>query len=272
MTEKNHKKIITLTTDFGHGDAYVGVMKGVIFSLAPSANIIDLSHQISAQNILQAAYLIQANYRYFPQGTIHLVVVDPEVGSQRKIILLLHDSHLFLAPDNGILSLLLQKKTQQKAYFVDSPALYLQPVSQTFHGRDIFAPVAAHLASGNDPANIGPEVGLEELTTLCLPDVTIDRTTHQIIGAIINIDHFGNIITNITIEKIAQLSPNLHKVHATIGQYTFQTMQKNYSSVAPGQTIMIINSTDSLEIAINQGNAATKYKACINDKVTLSIC
>ncbi|MCK5339801.1 MAG: SAM-dependent chlorinase/fluorinase, partial [Desulfobulbaceae bacterium] len=157
MNKKNSSRVncITLTTDFGVTDEYVGVMKGVIRSIAPDVPVIDITHAIGPQNIRHGAYIIHAAFAYFPENSLHMIIVDPGVGSDRRIILARISGHLFLAPDNGILSLLLEKETYEAAYEVTCDHLFLSPLSNTFHGRDIFAPVAAHLTGSIAPHEVG---------------------------------------------------------------------------------------------------------------------
>ena len=178
-------RIITLTTDFGLTDEYVGVMKGVILSRRPCARIVDLSHNIGRHDILQAAYVIYSSYRYFPESTIHIVVVDPGVGSDRRIVLVSAKNHLFLVPDNGILSLFLVNKYVDAAYEINCDHLFLKPLSNTFHGRDIFAPVAAQLAGDLRPEQVGNRIDPDKLVTLSMPEVRIDPVQGRITGTVL---------------------------------------------------------------------------------------
>ncbi|MEA3434835.1 MAG: SAM-dependent chlorinase/fluorinase, partial [Thermodesulfobacteriota bacterium] len=162
--------IITLTTDFGTDDEYVGIMKGVILSLNPSAVIVDITHHIDPQDLLQAAYTIYSSYRYFPQKTVHVVIVDPTVGSNRKIIAFKIDDHIFLAPDNGVLTLLINERKINSIGRIDNTNYFLDPVSRTFHGRDIFAPVSAHLSMGVPIKKLGTTVAQNKLICLSIPE------------------------------------------------------------------------------------------------------
>ena len=261
--------IITLTTDFGLDDCYVGVVKGVIVSRNPAAQIIDLSHTIPPQDILQAAYLVHANFSYFPEGTLHVIIVDPGVGSDRKIILAKACNHLFLAPDNGVLSPFIEKNQVTRTFNADRKDLYLSPVSQTFHGRDIFAPLAAHLTNANTPESVGTEYDTAKLTTLNLPLPTIDTANAKIEGTIINIDRFGNITTNITSNEICKLNSAHQALELTFKNHTITGLQTNYAAAAPGEPLLLINSQNSLEIAVNQGNAQTLLNASLYDSLVL---
>ncbi|KPK00383.1 MAG: hypothetical protein AMJ60_01610 [Desulfobacterales bacterium SG8_35] len=265
-------RIVTLTTDFGLEDEYVGVMKGVILTRAPEATIIDLSHGIERQNIHQAAALISSAYRFFPAKTIHLVVVDPGVGSSRKLILLLADGHLFMAPDNGVLGPLLEPEHFQAAYEVQCEQYYLQPVSPTFHGRDILAPVAAHLAAGLDPAAVGPALSLQALTIPARPALKIDRRQLTIRGEITGKDHFGNLQTNIEAGSLNALyGEKISSLRVLVRGETIIGIQGAYAHKDPGEILAILSSRGVLEIAVNQGNAAMFLDAGTGDKVTVKM-
>ena len=265
-------RIITLTTDFGLADEYVGVMKGVILSRAPDTTIVDLSHAIETQNIRQAAQLIKSAYRYFPENTIHLVVIDPDVGTRRKLILLQAHGHLFLAPDNGVLGLLLKPEHFQAAYEVQCEKYYLTPVSATFHGRDILAPVAAHLAAGLEPAAVGPAMERQALKIIESAELKIDRDTGTIIGEIINVDHFGNLQTNISGSSLNELGEvDSSNVKVLLKGKSIVGIQDAYAHKAQGEILIIIGSRGFLEIAINQGNAAISLGAGIGDPVKIEV-
>ncbi len=257
---------ITLSSDFGLQDEYVGVMKGVIAKINPSARIIDLSHAIEAHNLLWPNYLIYKNYAFFPKGTIHALVVDPGVGTSRGIIVLKADNHFFVCPDNGLITRIYQKKTVQKIIFSDNPQYWLPRVSNTFHGRDIFAPVAAHLSLGEPLDNLGREV--KNITTIPIPVPEIQAGAVR--GTIIHIDHFGNLLTNIEVEHIRKLSLQPTEITVKIEGRTINGLQTAYGSVAPGELLAIIGSRQLLEISVNQGSAAVLTKAVLNSSVSLS--
>ena len=263
-------RIITLTTDFGLENEYVGVMKGVILARAPQATIVDLSHAIERQNIRQAALLIKSAYRFFPDKTIHLVIVDPGVGSNRKLILLHAERHLFLGPDNGVLGLLLEAEHFQAAYEVQCEQYYLKPMSATFHGRDILAPVAAQLAAGLDPEAVGPVIARQTLKKPEFVEARIDSIQATIKGEITGKDHFGNLQTNITASSLNKLCGNEKSIAlVSIGNETIAGIQTAYAHKAPGEILAIVGSRGVLEIAVNQGNAATLLDAGIGDEVTI---
>lgn len=265
--------IITLTTDFGLQDEYVGVMKGVILGLAPAVQLVDLTHAIAPHDCRQAAGVLAAAYPYFPSGTIHLVVVDPGVGSERRIVLVQGGGHLFLAPDNGVLTPILRAGVGETAYEVTREELFLSPRSHTFHGRDILAPVAGHLAAGLAPAATGPSLALAALTTLPLPAPTLDLHRLRIEGQVLSCDHFGNLITNIDQERIRNLQaqrPNETLV-VTVGTHRLLGLQSWYSAVPPQAPLAIIGSRGTLEIAVNQGQAAELLGVGPANKITISL-
>lgn len=262
--------IITLTTDFGLNDGYVAAIKGVILSRMASVTIVDLCHNIGPQDIDQAAWVVKNTFIYFPAGSIHVIVVDPGVGSDRAIVGLSAHGHCFLAPDNGVLSSVIENGAD--AYLAQRPDLYQSPLSHTFHGRDIFAPLAAHLAAGNPIESIGPKVTLDQLQRLSFPSATVNLSTRQITGCVIRIDHFGNLITNISASDLQQLEPDLTKTSIDVGPISLTSWCAHYSDVAPGQPLILINSSNFVEIAVNHGHAAKKLGAKIHTPIVLSVC
>ncbi len=262
------KPLITLTTDFGLSDEYAGVMKGVIYSRCPAATIVDLTHGIRPQDVRQAARMIAAACRYFPPNTIHVVVVDPEVGSNRRIVLLEADGQLFLAPDNGVLTLLLPQTS--RAYEVCNSDLFVQPVSHTFHGRDIFAPVAAHLACNFPPRSTGREIARQSLVSLAMATPLLIGNT--LCGAVTDIDHFGNLITNIDRETAGRFcAGDWLNLRVSVETLTITGVATAYSATAIDRPVALFGSRDLLEIGIYQGNAARMLHVGLDSKVSLSI-
>ena len=248
--------IISLLTDFGTEDEYTGIMKGVIYSINPSARIVDITHNLEPQDIVQAAYVIASSYRYFPPGTVHIIVVDPGVGSNRAIIAFEKDDHVFLAPDNGVLTLILKDDPIRVAIRVENPDFFLKPVSRTFHGRDIFAPVGAHISKGLNIKKLGTPVSRDEIKQIDIPvPKFIDKTA--VIGNIISIDRFGNLITNISLHDLKNIlkTSSTNKIEIIAGETRISGLSMNYSSVQPQQPLAVIGSRGYLEIAINQGSA-----------------
>jgi len=264
--------IITLTTDFGLQDEYVGVMKGVILSRSPTAVIVDLCHFIARQDICQAAMLIGSAYRYFPKGTIHVVVVDPGVGSERRLLLVSAANGFFLGPDNGALTPLIKHAGFEAAYQIDCPEHYITPVSSTFHGRDILAPVAAQLAGGMGPEEVGPRLRRDELTTIRVAGAEVSQDQHKITGEIVAIDYFGNLLTNVPEKELYGLvhGNDLSGLEVMVRNITIYGIQKAYTQEDPGNLLAIIGSRGFMEIAVNQGNAATNLDAETGDKVVVT--
>ena len=249
-------RIITLTTDFGTSDTYVGIMKGVILSMNPNVRIVDLTHAIPPQDIYEAAFSIYAAHGYFPKGTIHIIVVDPGVGSDRQAIVSRTDDAFFVCPDNGVLSYLLQSVGNEGGQSIDSVAIqnsayHLPEVSNTFHGRDIFAPVAAHLSLGVPFDDIGPPV--QTLVQLSIPKIDISGDT--LIGQIIKIDRFGNLITNISKGTFETFLSDTVRYEIRVGNASLNRLNCAYADAEIGEPLAIMGSVALLEIAVNGGNA-----------------
>jgi len=259
--------IITLTTDFGLQDEYVGVIQGILAAQAPQAQRIDLCHTIPPQDIAQAAFLLQAAAPYFPLGTIHLAIVDPGVGSNRKLLAIRAMGQIFLGPDNGILTPFLHDPLFEDAIVIDCPHLYLAPLSTTFHGRDILAPVAAALANGADLSSLGTQALKENLTKLASPTLQIDRIHGNIAGFVIHIDHFGNLTTNIHQRDIAGLTTDPASIQIFHKKQQVTGLANAYASLPDGQVLALIGSRGYLELAVTNGNAARILGAVVDDPV-----
>ena len=243
--------IITLTTDFGLDDPFVAMMKGVILGHCPQAQCVDICHTIPAQDICAASLTLGEAAPYFPPATIHVAVVDPGVGTNRRIICLEAGKQLFLAPDNGLLTPFF--KEASGAIHLTNDTFFRQPVSATFHGRDIFAPVAAALANGLDPDELGPAIPFTDLIHLELPRPTIERQQMQ--GQCLRADHFGNMATNISKKDLDTFLGNKERPTITIGHLTITGLSPTYG-LKKEEVIALINSSDHLEISIPGGNAA----------------
>lgn len=257
--------IITLTTDFGLADPYVAEIKAVILGINPSVKIVDVSHQVEKFNIRMGAYILASAAPYFPKNTIHVAVVDPGVGTKRKPILIETENGFFVGPDNGVLALAAEKHGIRHIYEIANPKYMLPKVSTTFHGRDIFAPAAAHLSKGVPPSEFGPEI-----RRIVKPQFAkIFRKGSMLVGEIIHVDSFGNIITNITAKELELLGIR-ERLNIKIGE-TMWTLKlcKAYAEVEAKKPLAIIGSHDFLEISVNRGSAAEMFKAKAGDKVTL---
>jgi S-adenosylmethionine hydrolase len=242
--------IITLTTDFGLADGYVGVMKGVIAARAPGARLIDLSHAIAPQDVRGAAALLHRAIPYFPAGTIHLAVIDPGVGSTRHPIIVTTPDAIFVGPDNGLFSAALAQGGAQ-TWRLDRPQFWLPQVSATFHGRDIFAPVAAHLANGVPAAELGSP--LPHPVRLPPPPEPELKPDGRLSGRITHADHFGNLISDIPAAWVAD-----GRWACRIGGEQIVGLSRSYADAPPGQLLMLISSDGFLEIAVRDGSARTR--------------
>jgi len=241
---------ITLTTDFGLSDPYVGIMKGVILSINPAARIIDVSHLIKAGSALQAAGIIQESYTFFPKGTVHVAVVDPGVGTERRLILLETEEYFFVGPDNGIFWPVITAHSEIKVIHLTENKYFLPDITHTFHGRDIFAPVAAHLSRGVDPQKMGRP--MSDPVPLQMPRP--QQTGEVLSGQIIRVDHFGNLITNIFQKDLERFSGAARPV-IKIGDMVIEGVLKTYADASVGETLAMIGSSGLLEIAVNLGRA-----------------
>lgn len=274
--------LIALLTDFGLSDAYVGTMKGVILALCPAARLVDLTHDVQPQNVRQAAYLLATAYAYFPADTIFLVVVDPGVGTARAPLAVEMGQGRYVAPDNGVLSYVLAEVGGGRAYALENPAYRLAETSQTFHGRDLFAPAAAHLAAGVPISALGP--ALASLVTLPAP--RLEMAPARIDGEVLYSDHFGNLITSIG--RLAWDGPETLRFaprfgardgapevlcaaacQVWVGGRAIGPIRPTYGAVPPGALTALIGSAGQLEIGVNQGHAASVLGAASGDPVTL---
>ena len=258
-------RIVTFTTDFGLQDAFVGVMHGVVLNIEPQTRIVDICHAVASYDVLDGAWTIANAYRFFPPRTAHVIVVDPGVGSQRRPILAETESYVFVAPDNGVLSMIEAREPKFTVRHITSERYFLTPVSQTFHGRDVFAPVAGWLSKGIDPAEFGPEI--TDYVRLPLPKV--ERIgNNSLRGLVLKVDKFGNLITNIGEQQAPELfAPTLPAVSMLIAGETISRMCKSYAEGADGEYFAIIGSSGYLEIAARQASAAQKLSANVGSPV-----
>jgi S-adenosylmethionine hydrolase len=263
----SHRPIITLTTDFGSNDHFVGAMKGVILDIVPEAQIVDICHAIQAFDVLDGALTISQAYSYFPNRTVHVVVVDPGVGTARRPIVASCDKYHFVAPDNGVLSLIYAREPRMHVRHITSEHYFLQPVSNTFHARDIFSPVAAYLAKEVDSLKFGDEV--EDYVRFSAPKPkAVDG--NRLRGVVLKVDRFGNLITNITPQDAPMLfgaDPKAFKI--VVGSREISAIHSAYAEGAPGEVIGILGSMGFLEIAANRGAATQLTGAGKGSDVTI---
>lgn len=262
--------MITLLTDFGTADYFVPAVKGVILSLNPQIQIIDLTHQIPAQDIAAAAFTLGACYRNFPAGTIHLAVVDPGVGSSRRAIVVEAGKQIFVGPDNGIFSYVFAREAPIRVFNVEREDLYRQPVSATFHGRDVFAPIAAHLSNGLLPENVGGEIS--DYIRFEIPQPVVSEDGRRITGSVIHVDHFGNCITNLTARELSpehteQAAAKLRFASQQITQFGSHFAQ----AVRQGKLFAYLGSAGYWEVALWCDSAAEKFAVSRGSQIILEL-
>lgn len=244
--------MITLTTDFGITDHFVGTMKGVIATLAPRVPVHDITHLIQRFNILDGAFTIAEAYPYWPKKTIHVVVVDPGVGTSRRPILVEAAGQYFVGPDNGVFSMIYLREPKHKVRVITSEALFLPGHSRTFHGRDIFAPVAAHLALKTTPAQVGKPIA----DHVQLTNLTPQRSGKRVwTGTVLKVDHFGNLITNFHARDFPGITTQPFEM--LVGIQIIRRLALNYQDCTIGEVFVIVGSSGYLEVSTSQGSAAT---------------
>ena len=245
------RPIITLTTDFGIADHFAGTMKGVILGICPDAHIVDISHQVTPFEIAEAGFVIAQAYRYFPKRTVHLVIVDPGVGTSRRPILLEAAGQYFVAPDNGVLTLIYLEEEKRKVRVITNEKYFLDSVSRTFHGRDIFSPVAAHLAAGVKPSRFGKAA--EDYMRLSF-EKPMRTARRGWTGAVLKVDRFGNLITNFPARDFPQLEKQPFELQ--VGLQMVRRLAQNYAECGVGEVFAIAGSSGYLEVSSSQASAA----------------
>ena len=256
-------RIVTLTTDFGWSDPYAGAMKGVILSLAPQVTLVDLSHGVAAHDLLDAAYTLAQAYSFFPSDTIHLIVVDPGVGTARRPILVRAGTQLLIAPDNGVLSLVYDQEAELLVRHITASHYFRTNPSQTFHGRDVFAPVAGWLAKGVEPEKFGDPI--TDFVRFAIPKPK--AAAGEVRGVVLKVDRFGNLITNLTIADLPSLAPDAPEGPAgfslTVGKGAVTALHRAYADAAPNEVFAIWGSAGYLELSANRASAA---RLCAADR------
>ena len=262
-----NRPLITLTTDFGLNDHFVGTIKGVILDIVPEAEIVDICHAVQAFDVLDGALTVAQAYSYFPNGTVHVVVVDPGVGTARRPILLSTGRHYFVAPDNGVLSLVYGREERLQVRHINAEHYFLNPVSTTFHGRDIFAPTAAWLSKTWQTQSFGEEV--EDFVRFAIPKPKATGNTIKCV--VLRVDHFGNLVTNLKPEDAPALVAPDGKFTIRVGNGMTQRMVGTFADGAAGEPVALIGSTGYVEIAVNKGNAARTLGAARGSEVTVEL-
>jgi S-adenosyl-L-methionine hydrolase (adenosine-forming) len=263
------QRLVTFTTDFGLNDHYVGAMKGVILNINPAAQLVDISNSVQSYDVLEGALTVAQAYRYFPVNTVHLVVVDPGVGTTRRPLLVTAEKHIFIAPDNGVLSFVYEQEERLSVRHITSEHYFQQPVSNTFHGRDIFAAVAGYLSKGVEVAKFGEEVTDFVRFAAPKPKPAGDGTVK---GLVLKVDKFGNLVTNIRPDDAPALfQPEPPEFKIVVGKTEVLKMKAAYAQGAPGEVFGILGSMGFLEIATNRGAANRAVGADKGSDVTVMI-
>ncbi|MDH4305491.1 MAG: SAM-dependent chlorinase/fluorinase [Nitrospira sp.] len=260
------RPLIALLTDFGERDSFVASMKGVILSINPSAHLVDLSHQITSHQIQEAGYFLKSCYRYFPTGTVYVAVVDPGVGTERRALLVSAAGSFFIGPDNGLFSEILEQEVGAKVWQLTNPQYRLETAGSTFDGRDVFAPAAAWLSKGVPPSFFGPLVQDPIRRPVAIP------VWHEdvLIGKVVSVDRFGNLISNITARQIREFrGPMEQSVEIQIGTYIINDLVGSYSQGHRQSPSALINSSGSLEIFLQEESAARCLQFGLGEEVRL---
>jgi S-adenosylmethionine hydrolase len=261
------RSIVTLMTDFGLKDSYVAEMKGVILGICPSAEIVDVSHEIEKFNTRMGAYVLASASPYFPKDTINVAVVDPRVGTERRGLCIETARGYFIGPDNGVLVLAARVQGIKHVRVIKNAKFLLPNVSHTFHGRDVFAPVAAHLANGVNPSDIGPEKG-----KMVVPEFAkVVKDKNRVTGEILHVDGFGNVVTNIAEKDIEEVGASQGLSLKMNGVQERLRFCKTYGEVEVGEPLALIGSHGYFEISVNQGDASKDFGFKIGDKITFCL-
>jgi hypothetical protein len=258
--------IVTLTTDFGTSDHYVAQMKGVILSRAPGAPIVDVTHEIPPQDVRRAAYLIADLADAFPPGTVHVAVVDPGVGSERAILAVESHGQYYIAPDNGLLTHIFLRG-DAKRVVISNPVIRRENVSNTFHGRDIMAPAAAHLVAGGSLEDLGPRPEKRSMWIMgFVPNVYSDRIESNVAW----VDRFGNLVTNVHASLLATFPRE--RLRVSIGSGRLEGLKQFYAEAPKGEPLLLVGSSNRLEIAVNGGSAAERFGVSAGAKLVVDQC
>jgi hypothetical protein len=257
---------IVLLTDYGNSDGYAGILKGVIARISPPCPVIDLTHEIAPFDIIQGGFVLYQSYRYFPRQTIFVAVVDPGVGGERKPLLIQTENYYFIGPDNGLFTLVLHTEKIERIVHLTNQKYFLKSPSSTFHGRDIFASVAAHLANGTVLENFGEEIE----TYQRLPEFSPRLSRKEIVGTVISVDRFGNVVTNLTRVLLAERFLDL-EFSLKVGKRLVKEIKTHYAEGPPKKPFLLFGSSNLLEISVNQGSAAEVLGIQRGDEVKIKL-
>jgi hypothetical protein len=262
------QNVITLTTDYGTRDHFAGSMKGVLLTLNPAAVLVDITHDVASYSIIDAAFTIGHAYPFFPAGTVHLVVVDPGVGTERRALLVQTAKYYFVGPDNGVFSFIYEREERVVVRQITAEHYFLQPVSRTFHGRDVFSPIAAWVSKGIEASNFGPQIGDFKRFAGLNPQVVSDS---QARGIILKADKFGNLITNFSVAEFPQFARQpAPAFRIDIGGRQISVLRNAFGDGAAGEVFVIVGSTGYLEVVCNRGSAARLLNAAPGTELVLS--
>ena len=262
------QSVITLTTDFGTRDHFAGSMKAVLLTINPSAVLVDISHEVASYSIIDAAFTIGHAYSFFPAGSVHLVVVDPGVGTDRRALLVQTAKYFFVGPDNGVFSFIYEREERLVVRHITAEHYFLQPVSRTFHGRDVFSPIAAWVSKGIEPSNFGPQIGDYHRFAGLHPQAVSDFQSR---GIILKADKFGNLITNFSPAEFPQFARQpAPSFRIDIGGKQITTMRNAFGEGEPGEVFAILGSTGYLEVVCNRASAARLLNAAPGTEVVIS--
>ncbi len=259
--------VITLTTDYGTKDHLVGALKGVILEIAPNATLVDINHHVAPFDVLDGALTIGAAYRYFPPRTVHLVVVDPDVGTERRPLLVSGEEHYFVAPDNGVLSMVYEREAAVEVRHVTAEHYFLNPVSKTFHGRDVFAPVAGWLAKMLQIEAFGEPI--TDYVRFALPRTKADGATLK--GVVLRVDIFGNLMTNFTAEDLPAAMAAEGKIKLAVAGKRVEQWTQTFAEGPAGEPVALLGSSGFVEIIVNKGSAARTLGAGRGAEVVLEL-
>ena len=260
------RPIITLTTDYGTNDHLVGTLKGVILKINPDVNIVDITHNVTSYDLLDGALAIGSSYSYFPPRTIHVVVVDPGVGTDRRPLLVSGETQYFVAPDNGVLSLVYEREESLLVRHANVEHYYLQPVSKTFHGRDVFAPVAAWLSKGSQAAAMGDEINDYKKFSMPRPKAS----DGVLKGVVLRVDSFGNLVSNFRPDDLPASALENGTVQFQIGSQTVSRLVDTFAKGNPGETFAYIGSNGFVEFGVNRGSASKTLSVSRGVAITLA--
>ena len=256
--------VVTLITDYGTQDYYAGALKGVILGITPEAVVVDITHDVEPHNVWHGALVLRQTWSWYPRGTIHLVVVDPGVGTDRRILLGRYGGQYVVAPDNGLVTFVHREVPVETLQAVENRDYFLLEISPTFHGRDIMAPVAAHLAGGVDPAEFGPALGAPQLLPVEYEAKSTGNTVH---GRAVYADRFGTLVTNIHCDQVAGLASAENVPEVLVNGTSIGPVRSTFADVSPGEPLALVGGARLLEIAVNQGRAVDRFGAARDVRV-----